>query len=89
MSRLTQWLHRGNLDEPLPSPIPVTEVPEIPDHPARPSEPLVTGAEISAGQVAIRAALEESGYSSFVSDMQCETLATRVLLAAAKVRLPG
>jgi hypothetical protein len=87
MSRLSEWLNRGNFEEAPPTPIPVTEVPAIPDHPARPSEPLVTGAEISAGQAAIRAALEESGYSSLVSDMQCETLATSVLLAAAKVRL--
>lgn len=48
----------------------------------------VTDAEIDAGQQALRAALEETGYSSFVSDEQCRALTVKMLEAAAAVRTP-
>ena len=47
---------------------------------------LVSDEEIAVGAEAFREMLVESGYSSFVSDEQCVATATRILLAAAKVR---
>lgn len=63
-----------------PSIIPEPEKGEPEHHDA------VTEDELTAGIAAVRAVLEETGYSSFVSDAQCRGLALKVLTAAAEVR---
>jgi hypothetical protein len=46
----------------------------------------ITQGELKAGTAAVRAALEKAGYSSFVSDEQCQQVAYDVLKAAVDVR---
>lgn len=50
------------------------------------SEAVVTKGEMTAGITVVRAALEASGYSAFVTDALCERWVYDILMAAAKVR---
>lgn len=83
MSKLSEWFNTHFKHETVPTLPPVISdgsPVEVPD------APLVSEAELNAGQKAIREVIDESGYGSFVSDAQALSLATKVLIAAAKVR---
>lgn len=77
------WLER-HMKSNAPPPPPIIAAPTPTDEVAHHSE--VTQEELVAGTAAVRAVLEESGYSSFVSDEQARSLAAKVLDAAARAR---
>ena len=82
MSNFSEWLNK-HFKHGIPKVPPIisdsTEV-------EGPNASLVSEAELIAGQKAVREVLDESGYGSFVSDEQALSLATKILVAAAKVR---
>lgn len=90
MSKLSEWLNlvsHPNAPKP-PSPLESSKpAPAIPVHPD--TFPAVSEEELDAGKGAVRALVDESGYGGFVSDGQCLGMATKVLVAAAKVRHPS
>jgi hypothetical protein len=74
---LSAYFPKDKPVEPLPPPIVGEahhEVDTIPE------------AELDAGQAAVRADVNASGYGQYVSDERCRGLASQVLIAAAAVR---
>lgn len=81
---LNDWLDAYFPADKPPEPLPPPIVSKL-----HPKAGTIPKAELDAGEAAVRADVNDSGYGSFVSDEKCRGLASHVLMAAAAVRRAG